>query len=61
MIIRDLQPGDCFAQELNGQTVRFEVLAIDATGRQVQVTFRSPQGVSSAAYHRNAYISAHPH
>ncbi|WP_028453852.1 hypothetical protein [Chitinilyticum litopenaei] len=61
MIIRDLQPGDCFAQHLDGQTVRFEVIAIQTTGRQIQVTFRSPMGISSANYHRNAYIAASRH
>lgn len=61
MIIKELQPGDFIAQSLNGQTVRFEVIGIKHAGRQVQVTFRSPLGISSADYHGNAYIAATRH
>ena len=58
MFIKELQPGDRFAQSLNGQTVGFEVIAIRNAGRQYQVTFRSSLGESSARYSANACIVA---
>ncbi|WP_139798800.1 hypothetical protein [Andreprevotia lacus] len=57
MIIRELQPGDCFAQDVNGHAVCFEVIAIQAVGHQYQVTFRSDGGVSSARYSPSAVIA----
>ncbi|MBV1776155.1 hypothetical protein KSF73_10575 [Burkholderiaceae bacterium DAT-1] len=61
MLIRELQPGDCFVQHLNGHAVQFEVIAVRPTGRSFNVTFRSPAGEISADYLGNAVITPTVH
>lgn len=57
MFIKELQPGVHFAQQINGEIIRFEVLAVRPAGRQFHVTFRSKQGKGSAYYQGNAYVT----
>lgn len=57
LIIKELQPGDYFAQDVNGHAVRFEVIAIQPVGHEYQVTFRSAAGDCSAHYSARAVIA----
>ncbi|MBV8468203.1 MAG: hypothetical protein JO218_19830 [Burkholderiales bacterium] len=59
MIVKELQPGDSFAQYVNGHAVRFEVIDVRPLGREFEITFRSSAGDSSARYPGRAVITTH--
>jgi hypothetical protein len=61
LIIRELQPGDCFTQRIQDCDVQFEVLKVARVGRRYQVTFQSPLGVETARYGGEAVITASTH
>ncbi|GAA5786423.1 hypothetical protein GCM10007860_09940 [Chitiniphilus shinanonensis] len=56
--VHQLQPGHYVTEQVNGQTLRLDIVAIAPHGRQVEVTFRSPLGLSQARYLATACIAA---
>ncbi|GLR12068.1 hypothetical protein QWZ03_15580 [Chitinimonas viridis] len=56
MKVQELKAGDHFVQDRHGESIRFEVLAVECVGRQFQVSFQSRLGQGSARYFGNAYL-----
>ncbi len=59
MQISQLKPGHSIVEHRDcGLVVSYEVLDVQPSGKMVEVTFRTSEGVSSALYPANAFIHA---
>lgn len=58
MKVKELLPGDRVQDCRNGKEYDFEVLATEAIGQLIRVTFHSCFGLASASYNGNAFIAA---
>ncbi|TJZ77305.1 hypothetical protein [Chitiniphilus eburneus] len=56
--VHQLQPGDYVTEQIDGRAMRLDIIAIVPQGRQVEVTFRSPLGLSRANYLATACMAA---
>lgn len=59
MKVSQLKPGDTILEHKDsGDAVHFEVVSIRQVGKMFEVTFKSVQGLASALYPANAFVSA---